>query len=116
MSTCPRCQQAVDPRAIACPFCKMELKAHGHPGIELYRATDDAYLCETCTYHADDTCNFAKRPYARDCTLYRHVDTPIAAAPSPPGMTFQSWLRRNATWLLLGLIIAISFFIALTGR
>lgn len=116
MSTCPRCQQTVDPQAIACPACKMELKAHGHPSIELHRAASDTYLCDTCTYHADDTCNFTKRPYAKDCTLYRHIETPIAASPTyKPTFTLQGWLRRNATWLLLALIIAISFIIAL-GR
>ncbi|MEO1210622.1 MAG: zinc ribbon domain-containing protein [Cyanobacteria bacterium J06638_20] len=116
MSTCPRCQQVVDPQAIVCPFCKVELKAHGHPGIELHRATKDSYLCDNCTYHADDTCNFTKRPYAKDCTLYRHVDAPIASAPVyKPSFHLKTWFRRNTTWLLLGLLIAISIFIAL-GR
>lgn len=46
------------------------LKAYGHPGITLHRAVGDTPLCESCTYHADDTCNFPQRPLAQECTLY----------------------------------------------
>ena len=46
------------------------LKAYGHPGITLHRAVGDIPLCDSCTYHADDSCNFPQRPLAQECTLY----------------------------------------------
>lgn len=46
------------------------LKAYGHPGITLHRAVGDLPLCDSCTYHADDSCNFPQRPFAQECTLY----------------------------------------------
>jgi hypothetical protein len=58
MPECPRCYQRVDSQAVACPYCKFDLKAFGHPGIPLHRASQDSYLCTTCLYHQDDTCNF----------------------------------------------------------
>lgn len=36
----------------------------------MHRAVGDTPLCESCTYQADDTCNFPQRPYAKECTLY----------------------------------------------
>lgn len=84
MINCPRCDQPVDDRAIACPHCKITLKAFGHPGIPLNRATGNEYLCTTCLYHADDTCNFPQRPHAQECTLYRDInetlDPPVSSS------------------------------------
>lgn len=54
----------------------MTLKAYGHPGIPLHRASGDVPLCESCTYHADDTCTFPQRPHARECTLYTDISQP----------------------------------------
>ena len=126
MPTCPHCHQSVDGRAIACPHCRTELKAHGHPGIPLYRATTDASLCDSCTYHADDTCNFPQRPHAQDCTLYRNLrpaTPPSARTTSSPLHPFslqpsslRQWLQRHTTPVVLGLIVAISLMLALRGR
>ncbi|MEM6403842.1 MAG: zinc ribbon domain-containing protein, partial [Cyanobacteria bacterium P01_D01_bin.116] len=63
-ATCPRCKQPVNSQAVTCPFCRTQLKAYGHPGIPLHRSEGDEYLCDTCTYHGDNTCNYPKRPYA----------------------------------------------------
>ncbi|MBC6480381.1 MAG: zinc ribbon domain-containing protein [Hormoscilla sp. GM7CHS1pb] len=92
------------------PKLGLVLKAYGHPGIPLHRATGDEPLCNSCTYHADDTCNFPQRPSARDCTLYQDIYEPIVEYSfnrnifSSQGIKF--WVRPNMTWLvLLGLVI-----------
>lgn len=108
MPACPRCQQPVDTQAILCPYCRAPLKAHGHPGIPLYRATGSEPLCATCTYDEDDTCTFPKRPHAMDCTLYR--DRTQLTSATQPGYSraflIKTWLRRNVSWLaLLGLVL-----------
>ncbi|GAB4235453.1 MAG: hypothetical protein Kow00121_63000 [Elainellaceae cyanobacterium] len=117
MPVCPRCHQVVDTQDINCPYCRITLKAHGHPGIPLFRATGDEYLCDTCTYHEDDTCNFPKRPYAKDCTLY-HDRTATPSAPTKgyqPSWqaSVQRWFRYNSAWLVLAGLIAVSLVIAL---
>ncbi|MGL5082615.1 MAG: zinc ribbon domain-containing protein [Microcoleaceae cyanobacterium] len=111
MPNCPRCQQFVTSQAITCPSCKLQLKAFGHPGIPLHRASGEAFLCETCLYHEDDTCNFPQRPFAKDCTLYQ--DTSQAAlsdtlsTQSGIAPMLKSWLQQNLVWfVLLGLVIA----------
>lgn len=116
MPACPRCQQFVDAQALACPTCRLTLKAHGHPGIDLFRAEGEEYLCQSCTYHEDDTCNFPQRPYARECTLYRNrsAEATIAYKPSRQ-FALKSWLRRNTTLLIIVGLILISLLIAL-GR
>lgn len=73
-ATCPRCKKTVNSQAVTCPFCRTQLKAYGHPGIPLHRAAEDEYLCDSCTYNADDTCNYPKRPYATECTLYQNLE------------------------------------------
>lgn len=70
MQNCPKCRQSVSSSAVTCPHCRTMLKAYGHPGITLHRAVGDTPLCDSCTYHADDTCNFPQRPLAQECTLY----------------------------------------------
>jgi hypothetical protein len=92
MINCRRCHQPVDSKAIACPHCRLSLKAFGHPGIPLYRATDDEYLCTSCVYHADDTCNYPQRPHAKDCTLYRDLNEP--PEPPPISKTDANWLEK----------------------
>jgi len=115
MASCPRCHQNIDAVAISCPHCHLDLKAFGHPGIPLHRAEADTYLCNTCLYHEDDTCNFPKRPYATTCTLYQDKNQPIKTESTyklSPVNTFKAWCRRNKGLLfLLGLII-ISFLLA----
>ncbi|MDB9511869.1 zinc ribbon domain-containing protein [Kamptonema animale CS-326] len=111
MPHCPRCSQPVDASAIACPHCQIPLKAYGHPGIPLHRSQGEEYLCTTCLYHEDDTCNFPQRPFAQDCTLYHDRSEPILPLSSQyisggwPQLV-KSWCQRNIFWLfLLGLVI-----------
>ena len=115
MQDCPRCHQLVEPQAIACPSCRTPLKAHGHPGIPLYQAAGEEPLCVTCTYHADDTCTFPKRPLAMDCTLYHDVRKLTATTRLDYTASFrlQTWVKRNAGLLaLLGLVL-ISLLVVL---
>lgn len=84
MPSCPKCHQPVDSQAVICPHCKNTLKAFGHPGIPLYQAEDDRYLCDRCTYHWDDSCNFPQRPYAKSCTLFHDAATPLVVQVEPP--------------------------------
>ncbi|MBW4659341.1 MAG: zinc ribbon domain-containing protein [Drouetiella hepatica Uher 2000/2452] len=118
MPTCPRCHQPVVAQAIACPHCRTALKAHGHPGIPLHRSTGGEFLCETCTYHEDDTCNYPQRPYARECTLYQNRFQPIATGKSinSRSQASKNWLRRNATWLILAGIVVVSLALALRSN
>ncbi|MGI2904442.1 hypothetical protein [Tolypothrix sp. VBCCA 56010] len=116
--SCPRCHQLVDSQAVTCPHCRTALKAFGHPGIPLHRATGKEYLCDSCTYHADDSCNFPQRPYAKECTLYQNIEesklelqqqrenTSFAA-------TVKSWIKRNSSLLLLLSLVLVCLLIAL---
>ena len=115
MPNCPRCQQPIKSQAVTCPHCRMVLKAYGHPGIPLHRSTGEAPLCESCTYHEDDTCTFPQRPHAKECTLYQDRSQPqMEVKPQPDsGKLIRLWLERNLIWLILvGLLIA-SFIISL---
>lgn len=114
MSNCPRCQQPVKPQAIICPNCQLVLKAHGHPGIPLHRATGEAPLCDSCVYHADDTCNFPHRPLAKECTLYQDISAPkMEVKPQSSNQSFQFWFKRNLLWIMLLVLLLISFLITL---
>ncbi|MBD2180682.1 zinc ribbon domain-containing protein [Planktothrix sp. FACHB-1355] len=99
MPNCPRCHQPVPTQAVTCPHCREILKAYGHPGIPLHRATGDEYLCTSCTYHTDDTCNYPQRPFARECTLYDNNLEPEPQVSIPPNSNpslcqlFESILR-----------------------
>ncbi len=113
---CPRCHQSISRQAIHCPHCGIALKAHGHPGITLHRATDTASLCATCTYDADDTCNFPQRPHAQACTLYHDVAQPLVPEeplPLPIAAKLQRWLRRYGVWVVMVAIALLSVAIAL---
>lgn len=115
MPDCPKCHQAVDSQALECPYCRTPLKAYGHPGMNLYRATGGEPLCLTCTYHEDDSCNYPKRPYAMDCTLYHDRTQPLVAE-SPgysPSFRLKTWLSRNLVWFFLIGLILISLLVAL---
>ncbi|HEY9902905.1 MAG TPA: hypothetical protein V6D43_10820 [Candidatus Sericytochromatia bacterium] len=110
MVNCPRCHQSISSKVVACPHCRTVLKAYGHPGITLHRATGDAPLCDRCTYHADDTCTFPQRPYAKECTLYHDISQPQVdsdALYTPRHSLVQLvrlWCQRNPGLLgLLGL-------------
>lgn len=119
MLTCPKCHQLVSSKAIACSHCGTVLKAYGHPGITLHRATGDTPLCHTCTYHTDDTCTFPQRPYAQECTLYHDISQPLVDLNSTPTPhrgflpAVRLWCQRNPGLLgLLGIGI-ISVLLAL---
>ncbi|MEO0407939.1 MAG: zinc ribbon domain-containing protein [Cyanobacteria bacterium P01_A01_bin.135] len=106
MPNCPHCQHQVTSQAIACPACGASLKAFGHPGITLHQSTDGDYLCLSCAYHQDDTCNFPQRPYAKQCTLYEPPTEALEQAAPAPRQTLRSWLQRHSTALLwIGLVI-----------
>ncbi|BAY93134.1 MULTISPECIES: zinc ribbon domain-containing protein [unclassified Tolypothrix] len=117
--TCPRCHQLVDHQAITCPYCQTTLKAYGHPGIPLHRVSGDGYLCDTCTYHADDTCNFPKRPYAKDCTLYQNLEeskleSQQQLAEQSFGVAVKGWIKRNQGLLLILGLLCICLLLALS--
>ncbi|MCG8362712.1 MAG: zinc ribbon domain-containing protein [Pseudanabaenales cyanobacterium] len=115
MPVCSHCHQMVKASTVRCPHCGVSLKAYGHPGIPLYRAEADAFLCQSCTYHADNTCTFPQRPYAKECTLYQDINQPTP--PSYPQRSQLSldrlWFQRNAGWLIIGGLLGISLLIAL---
>ena len=117
MPNCPRCHQPVDAQAVSCPYCRTPLKAYGHPGIPLYRAFGEEPLCQSCIYHADDTCNFPQRPHARECTLYHDISNQLEMNQqhniNSPVIAVRSWIRRHQTWLLLLGLLFVSFLIAL---
>ena len=118
MQNCPRCHQSVDAQAVTCPYCRTALKAYGHPGIPLHRTTGEEYLCESCIYHADDTCNFPQRPHAIECTLYQDVSKSQLELnqrrdTSSLAIAVRSWVRRHQVWLILLGILLVSFIIAL---
>ncbi|HHP7231808.1 MAG TPA: zinc ribbon domain-containing protein [Xenococcaceae cyanobacterium] len=117
MSQCPRCQQQIDPQAIKCPYCNNPLKAFGHPGIPLYQAKPDEFLCDRCIYHADDSCNYPQRPYAKSCTLFRDVTATLAEENTPiytPSFKNRiiGWCRSNK--FLLGILFLLGLSIVLT--
>lgn len=80
--------------------------------MTLYQANQGKPLCLTCQYHEDDTCNFPKRPTAMNCTLYRDVNLPIAAAYQPP-FSLKAWINRHLVWIALALLLLVSFLMAL---
>lgn len=119
MSDCPRCHQFISNQSITCPHCGAILKAYGHPGITLHRATGDTPLCESCTYHADDTCTFPKRPHAKECTLYddmnqRQLGKERLSTLRPDLVkSIRFWCQRNAGLLGLLGVVAVSILLTL---
>jgi len=105
----------VEPQAIACPHCRTPLKAHGHPGIPLYRAIGAEPLCLTCTYHADDTCTFPKRPEAMDCTLYDNINKqPLTVVhASDKSRHLKRWVQRHGGLLALVGLVLLSLLLVL---
>ncbi len=109
--SCPRCHQIINSQAINCPQCQLLLKAYGHPGIPLHRAQGNDHLCDSCTYHFDNTCNFPQRPYARDCTLYQNREESKLERQKQShnyslSSRVNSWIKRHQTLLLiLGLLL-----------
>ncbi|MBF2079881.1 MAG: zinc ribbon domain-containing protein [Synechococcales cyanobacterium T60_A2020_003] len=118
MLECPRCHHPVEGQAIACPQCQLVLKAHGHPGIPLYRSTDGQYLCQTCLYDHDETCTFPQRPYATECTLYTNPQSMAVQTPYRPSQVrlIRAWLSQHLAWIVLAGIAAISLGIAIANQ
>ena len=116
--SCPRCHQLIDDQAISCPYCRVKLKAYGHPGIPLYRATGNGYLCDSRTYHADDTCNFPQRPHAKECTRYQNIEEsklqPQQPQPQSLFARMKSWIQQNQALLLILSLLLICLLIALS--
>ena len=111
MPSCPRCHQTISDTTVTCSNCGLELKAHGHPGIDLHRSQAGAYLCESCTYHLDDTCTFPQRPQATTCTLYQNIET---ASNLPKSEIYTiPWWRKYSGWLLFAGLIAFSLLITI---
>jgi len=116
--SCPRCHQIVDNQAITCPNCRITLKAYGHPGIPIHRTQGEGYLCDSCTYHDDDTCNFPQRPYAKECTLYenlaeRKLELEQRLYEKRVNTTVKNWLKRHPGLVLLFALLLICFLVAL---
>jgi hypothetical protein len=109
--SCPRCHQIINGQAISCPQCQLLLKAHGHPGIPLHRAQENDYLCDSCSYHFDHTCNFPQYPQAKDCILYqnfeeRKLEQQQQNLSHSLGTRINNWIKRHQTFLLiLGLLL-----------
>lgn len=116
MPSCTRCNQTVDSQAVICPHCKNTLKAFGHPGIPLYQAEKDNYLCDRCTYHEDDSCNYPQRPHAKTCTLFRDVDATFDEDTFIDTRSLKSkiigWCSTNK--FLLGILFLLCLSIMLT--
>jgi hypothetical protein len=116
--SCPRCHQFIDSQAITCPHCRITLKAFGHPEIPLHRSISSDYLCETCVYHQDDSCNFPKRPYAQDCTLYQNLQEVQLEMEQQTHIgswnaNLKNWFKRNQGIVLVLVLLVICFFMAL---
>ena len=119
MPQCPQCQQPVDSQAVICPHCHTPLKAYGHPGITLHRSSAGAYLCNTCTYQADDSCTFPQRPYAQECTLYddlearqREVDL-WEQLQKRQKLDWRGWYRHHPGLVGIVLLFLVSIVITL---
>ncbi len=108
MPSCPKCHQSVATNAVTCTNCGVELKAHGHPGIDLHRAQGGTFLCDSCTYHQDDSCTFPQRPQAVTCTLYQ--DVAVAQEPRLRAADIYTipWWRKYSGWIVLAIIVLIS--------
>ena len=118
MSSCPKCKQPVAPQALICPHCDNPLKAFGHPGIPLYQSEDNTSLCDRCTYHLDDTCNFPQRPNAKSCTLFHDASIPLVEVKDIPASQLgirgiKNWLYRYRGIIAIALLILISIIITL---
>ncbi len=116
MLNCPRCHQPIENQAIACPYCQVPLKAFGHPGIPLYQAEGEEYLCHSCIYHLDDTCNFPQRPYAKNCTLFHDQSEPLVALSNSDRSSWSEivkvWFQRHTIWWVFLSLILISFLLS----
>lgn len=124
MPQCPQCHQPIDSQAVICPHCRTPLKAYGHPGITLHRSPTGTYLCETCTYHADDSCTYPQRPYAQECTLYDDLEARQQEVElwqqlqKRQKLDWRSWYRRHPglVGVILLLVVSIAITLLITRR
>ncbi|MGF1521321.1 MAG: zinc ribbon domain-containing protein [Leptolyngbyaceae cyanobacterium] len=115
MSTCPRCQSYIEVTDIVCPHCRLELKAHGHPGIELHRAAGEAILCTSCAYQEDDSCTLPQRPHAKTCTLYQSINaTDEVIDYKPQSSSLRLIWQRHRTLIIVLAIFGVSILIAVS--
>lgn len=115
MPICPRCQNHIKTTDLTCPRCRLELKAHGHPGIELHRATGEEVLCQSCAYQEDDSCTLPQRPHAKACTLYQSVNAVEEVIEyKPQSSPLKLLWQRHRVWLILLAIFGISLLIAMS--
>ena len=112
MTTCPQCDRTISPTAINCPYCQLALKAHGHPGMTLHRASGETFLCDTCTYEADNTCNFPKRPTAKTCTLYQNINAPAELGVKEI-YPLPWWKKVNRFWAGMIVLVVVSVIITI---
>lgn len=85
--------------------------------MRLFRATEGEPLCASCVYHADDSCNFPKRPYAIDCTLYQNVQQPQTMSPQyDAGLRLKRWVKQNTPLLWVIGLLGISLGVVLIRR
>lgn len=117
MANCPRCDRTIDSQVLECPYCHERLKAFGHPGIPLHRATETEFLCDRCIYHDDDTCNFPQRPYAKTCTLFRDRSLPIVEETTYPKVSswqiIKNWCNRHRGLVAIAAIALVSILLTL---
>jgi hypothetical protein len=111
MPICPRCENQVKATDLACGRCRLQLKAHGHPSIELHQTVGEEVLCTNCAYHIDDSCTFPQRPHAKSCTLYQPIGVEqerVAEMRSPsPSPSFKALWQRHKVWLILSAIFGV---------
>ncbi|MEO0986588.1 MAG: hypothetical protein AAFY20_13680 [Cyanobacteria bacterium J06639_14] len=114
MPICPRCQYQAEAADLVCPRCRLELKAHGHPGIELHRAVGEEILCKSCTYQEDDSCTLPQRPYAKACTLYNSVNAVEEVIEyKPQSSPLKTLWQRHRVWIILLAIFCICLLYAM---
>ena len=118
MINCPRCHQPVKPQDLNCPRCNNQLKAFGHPGIDLYQVTDEGWLCDRCIYHEDDSCNFPQRPHAKSCTLFHDLSLPLVeestvSVPTDRIRALKYWVYKNRGLVAIAILAIISILLAL---
>ncbi|MBD2295471.1 zinc ribbon domain-containing protein [Anabaena sphaerica FACHB-251] len=116
--SCPRCHTLIDSQAITCPYCRITLKAYGHPGIPLHRSAGNDYLCETCVYHQDNSCNFPQHPHAQDCTLYQNLEeskVKLEYYTNNIGLSgnIKNWVKRHQGLVLVLGLLFVCLLIAL---
>lgn len=83
--------------------------------MKLFQATDEP-LCASCVYHADDSCNFPKRPYAMDCTLYQDGQQSQAVTQYDASFRLRRWVKRNTPLLWVIGLLGISLGVVLIRR